>query len=207
MGKYLDESEIERWVTIDGVHVPIRRGQNEHDVETQIQKTKAATPKSVNKEKFKDHAEEYVAGGVEVDRAFSADELEYIKENSKSTDKVMYRVEDYRFTAQKLDEEEFDPDDFKFNGSFRSFSSRPGFISEALDEDSDDYAGIANPVVFKVIGTKNAFDMSPYTSEYNKVFSDQAENFLGGRYQMEDEQMMKLPNGKYVRCIVLRQHS
>ena len=115
---------------------------------------------------FDERAEEYIGGGIDVDEVFSKEDLDYIRNNLESTEETLYRVEDSRYTADLLDQDELDGDDFKFNGSFRSFTSNMNFIKEALDQDSDAYAGIRNPVIFEITGTKKAFDMSKYADAY-----------------------------------------
>lgn len=216
--------EVERWITVNRQHVPIMKGQSKEEavhaalkiqkrVDTdekkksqQIMRNKAeADKKNGNPPKdFKEHAEEYVGGGIDLDEAMNKDDLEYVQSHQTKTDKPLYRVEDARFTANKLDEDDLDIDDFKFKGSFRSFSSDMKFISSAIDENSDNYAGINDPVVFEITGSKNHFDMSPYTGEYNKHFGSQSESLVGGRFQVTGEDMKKIGD-RVVRIIKIRQ--
>ena len=180
--------------------------EEESKKQKQIASNKKQADKLNNKmpSKFEEHAEEYVAGGIDVDRAFSKEDLQYIKNNLTTTSKPLYRIEESEYTADKLDEDEFDVDDFKFNGSFRSFSDDFNFIKSTMDEDSDNYAGMEAPVVFEITGAKQHFDLEPYTKEYAKQFGSQGESFVGGRFKMIGEDMKKV-NGKFIRIIKISQ--
>lgn len=154
--------------------------------------------------KFKEHMMEYIGGGIDIDRIFNSEELRYIQDNMKKTNKPLYRVEESRFTADLLDEDELDADNFKFNGTYRSFTSDFNFISDALDEDSDSYAYMENPVVFEIMGSKQSFDVDPYADEYKKYFGSQSEHFVGGKFEIIGEDMKKL-NGSFIRIIKIKQ--
>lgn len=155
---------------------------------------------------FEDRAMEYVSGGIDIDSVFTKEDLRYIGAHLTETNKPLYRVEDARFTANKLDEDDLDTDDFKFNGSYRSFSSDLEFIKDALDENSDEYAGILHPVIFEITGDTKAFDMAEYAKEYTKQFGDQSELLVGGRFEVIDEDMKNI-NGEFIRIIKIRQKS
>lgn len=204
--------EIKRWITVNGNHIPIYEGESQADIQERINDMTGSHDKKddkqdnnkIDKDIFKEHAEEYVGGGVDVDKVFDKQELEFIKDNMKTTDKPLYRVEDSKYTADKLDIDDLDADDFKFKGSFRSFSSDMDFISSAMDENSDNYAGIENPVIFEITGSKKHFDMEPYTQEYSKQFGSQSESLVGGNFELVGEDMKKI-NGTFVRIIKIRQ--
>lgn len=73
-----------------------------------------------------------------------------------------------------------------------------------LDEKSDNWAGIENPVIFEITGKKDRFDMKELTKEYTLM--DQKESLAGGKnkYKVigEDIQMIK---GVFVRIIKIKQ--
>ena len=153
---------------------------------------------------FTEHAEEYVGGGVDIDNVFTKQELNYIKNNMKETNQTLYRVEESRFTADKIDTDKFDVDNFKFSGTFRSTSNDFNFIKSTLDEDSDNYANMSNPVIFEITGSKKVFNMEPYTGNYNKMFGSQGEHFIGGNFKQVGEDYKKI-NGKLIRIIKIKQ--
>ena len=92
---------------------------------------------------------------------------------------------------------------FRFNG-LRSFTEDKDVIREMLDENSDNWAGIENPVVFEITGKKDRFDMQEFTKGYTLM--DQKESLAGGKYKYkvvgEDIQRMK---GIFVRVIKIKQ--
>lgn len=175
--------------------------------ERQIAENKKQANKKNNKapDKFKDHAQEYIGGGVDIDKVFNKDDLEFIQNNLTRTDKPLYRVEEAEFTANLLDEDELDADNFKFNGSYRSFSDSMDFIKSALDEDSDNFADMENPVIFEITGVKKHFDMKPYEGEYAQHFGSQGESLVGGKFKLVGEDMKKI-GGMWVRVIKISQH-
>ena len=134
---------------------------------------------------------------------FTSKDLEYIYTNMDETRKTLYRVEDSEFTADRLDNDELDIDGFRFNG-LRSFTEDKDVIREMLDENSDNWAGIENPVVFEITGKKDRFDMQEFTKGYTLM--DQKESLAGGKYKYkvvgEDIQRMK---GIFVRVIKIKQ--
>lgn len=153
---------------------------------------------------FEDRAEAYVGGGYSgPEDIFTSKDLEYIYTNMDETRKTLYRVEDSEFTADRLDNDELDIDGFRFNG-LRSFTEDKDVIREMLDENSDNWAGIENPVVFEITGKKDRFDMQEFTKGYTLM--DQKESLAGGKYKYkvvgEDIQRMK---GIFVRVIKIKQ--
>lgn len=155
-------------------------------------------------EKFKDHAEEYIAGGIAVDRAFRKEDLDYIKNNLEETDKPLYRVEEGMYTAKQIADGKLDYDNFKFSGSYRSFSRDIDFIKGTIDEHSYDYADFEDPVVFEIVGKKRHFDMTPYDSAYAAYHGSQSESLVGGHFGVVDEDIMRI-NGKRIRLIKIEQ--
>ena len=180
------KKEPKKWITVNGRHVPVYDDKEE-------------TPK-----KFSDHAEEYVGGGVDVDKVFTKEDLDYIKSHQKETDKPLYRVEDMKYTADKLFSDDLDMDDFEFGGSFRSFSRDWNVMGRALDEDSDEYAGIQNPVIFEIVRKKKHFDMEPYTESYAEQFGSQSESLVGGRFQYISDGMKEV-NGQFYPVVKIKQ--
>lgn len=148
---------------------------------------------------FSDRAAEYVGGGIDVDRVFSPKDLAYIKSHLTETNKPLYRVEDAKFTADRLT-----GGDFEFSGSFRSFSRDWDVMRRVLDEDSDEYAAIPNPVIFEIVGNKKHFDMEPYTQAYANQFGSQSESLVNGKFEKIEETKRKV-SGQEVRVIRIRQ--
>ena len=166
------------------------------------QKANAPKETKFNAEKFKTDMEDYVSGGYELNTLLSKEEKRYIIDNMEQYSKPIFRVEDARHTADKLDNDEIDPDGFSFEGNMRSFSKKESVIKEMLNEMSDNYAGIEDPVIFEIIGNKMEFDMTPYTTGYTLM--NQEECLAGGVFEMVDEDMIKV-NGQFIRKIKLRQ--
>ena len=154
-----------------------------------------------DKEALSDKLELYVGGGYNLSTLLNDEQKDYIVDNSTDYNGSLYRVEDARFTANLLDDDEIDGDDFEFNGDFRSFSRKANVINDMLDEMSDDYAGIAKPVIFEIVGGANQFNMSPYTSNY---MTDQAESLVGGRFKTIGEDYRSI-NGEFIRIIKIQQ--
>ena len=218
----MKEREVKQWITVNGQHVPIFEGQSKADAvkvaiakqtnadadkkEKQIaankkeaEKLNSASSKSEPKG-FRNRAEEYVAGGVDIDKEFTKEDIEFIKKNSKEHDKPLYRVEDEKYKYKKfIDEGEIDG----LGGTFRSFTTDKSFIERSVDEDSDDWAGISKPVVYEVLGKKKSFDMDPYTQGYNKHVGSQHEHLLGGEFEPIKERI-EVIGGKKIRIVTLR---
>lgn len=153
---------------------------------------------------FEERAEAYVGGGYSgPEGVFTSKDIEYIYANMDETRKTLYRVEDSEFTADRLDNDELDIDSFRFNG-LRSFTEDKDVIKEMLDENSDNWAGIENPVIFEITGKKDRFDMKEFTEGYTLM--DQKESLAGGKYKYkvvgEDIQRIR---GMFVRVIKIKQ--
>ena len=154
-----------------------------------------------DQQSLKDTLELYVGGGYDLSTLLNNEQKNHIIDNSTDYNKPLYRVEDARFTADLLDNDDIDGDDFEFNGDFRSFSRKANVINGMLDESSDDYAGITNPVIFEITGNTRQFDMSPYTTNY---MTDQAESLVGGRFKTVGEDFRQI-NGEFIRVIKIQQ--
>lgn len=153
---------------------------------------------------FASKLEDYVSGGYNLDSLLSNAEKEYIAKNSTEYDRPMYRLEDARYTADLIDNDELDANDFKFNGSFRSFTRDGDVIKKMLDEGSDDYAGIYAPVVFETVGPTMQFNMDKYATEYAEALTDQKESLVGGKFSVIDEDIRKI-HGEFIRFIKIKQ--
>ena len=216
------QREVKQWITVNGQHIPIFEGQSKQQAidsalknqkkvndeedkkEKQIKANKKEADKLNNKNKepkgFSSRAAEYVGGGVDIDREFTKEDLKFISDNSKETDTPLYRVEDAKYNYNKfMKDGEIDG----LGGTFRSFTSDKSLFNRTLDEDSDEYAGISNPVIYEVLGKKKSFDMSPYTKEYDKQFGSQHEHLMGGDFEPIKEREEKIA-GKKVKIVTLR---
>lgn len=150
---------------------------------------------------FNDKLETYVSGGYNLDSLLNDADKNYIIEHSTQYSGPLYRVEDTRYTAKLLDDGKLKNNNFEFDGNLRSFSRKEAVIKEMLNENSDDYAGIYNPVIFKVLGGAKQYNMAPHTTHY---MTDQAESLVGGKFRKTGESYVKM-NGENVRMITIRQ--
>lgn len=151
---------------------------------------------------FKDRAMTYVGGGYSgPSDVLSKDDINYIEHNMKETTAPLYRVEDARFTANKLDMDILDIDDFAFTDGLRSFTRGKDVIAYMLDEMSDGFAGIENPVVFETIGRTRHFNMDKYAESY---FMDQKESLVSGKFQVVGDDYTTI-SGTFVRVIKIKQ--
>ena len=203
---YTKEETEGKWITVKGRHILLKDGESVEDALSRSDRSMGKENKNNKPSNFENKAVDYVGGGVSPSQHFNKEELKYIKENATKTSKPLYRVEDSKFTADKLDEDDLDIDDFEFTGSVRSTTSDKDFIKNALDENSDDYAGIKNPVIFEITGSKKSFDMKPYEKEYTKHFKSQSEHLVGGKFKVVGEDYKNI-HGKLIRIIKIEQHN
>lgn len=128
---------------------------------------------------FSDRLEEYVGGGYGLQDILTEEDKDFIRDNMETIKTPMFRVEDSRFTAAKLNDV---GQRFSFEGDLRSFTRDKKVTDSMLDENSDDYAFISDPVIFKTVGAAEQFDMSEYTKNYS--ISDQKESLAGGTWKL-----------------------
>lgn len=180
--------------------------EEESKKQKQIANNKKQADKLNNKmpSKFEEHAEEYVAGGIDVDRVFDKEDLKYIENHSTETGMRLFRVEESKYTLQDINSGKLDSNNFKFAGSYRSFSSDFNVMNRALDEDSDEWAGMRNPVIYQTMGHTKSFNMEPYTKEYAKQFGSQSEHLVGGNFKIIKKSKVKIA-GKMVPLIIISQ--
>ena len=179
--------------------ITFKKNLNDHSVHTAPQ---TAVSKAIKKEKFdiqqfKENAEYYVGGGYDIDDIFTKEQLSFISKNMKTTNQKLYRIESSRFTADELDMDILDMDDFKFSGTYRSFSRGDSVIRSYIEELDDD-DGL---VIFETVGPVKHFNMDDYAQAY---IEDQEESLVGGRFKVVGEDM-KYIAGKFVRIIKIMQ--
>lgn len=202
--QYYDEQS--KKVVIDGKSYDTWK-QESYAKWTKRHKKKVAADaehEAINLNVFANKLEDYVSGGYNLDSLLSDAEKEYIAKNSTEYNRPMYRLEDARYTADLIDNDKLDANDFKFNGSFRSFTRDGDVIKKMLDEGSDDYAGIYAPVVFETVGPTMQFNMDKYATEYAKALTDQKESLVGGKFSVIDEDIRKI-HGEFIRFIKIKQ--
>lgn len=147
--------------------------------------------------------EMYIAGGYQIDDIFDEDELNYIAEHSEEYDKPLYRVERPEFTADLLDSDVKDVDEFTFNGTFRSFTRGEEvvdrFLTEGIGFDPND------AVIFETVGSTYQFDVNEYAQEFIwGTGFDQKESFVGGTFRLVDDAMREI-DGHLVRVLKIEQ--
>lgn len=105
----------------------------------------------------------------------------YIKNHMITTNKTMYRVEDAKFTASKIDV----GSTFQFNDDFRSFTSSEQSMYDILNE-SESFNPKATHVVFKTTGENKTFSMNEYVGTTHE-FASQNEYILNGQFEVVDK--------------------
>ena len=95
----------------------------------------------------------------------------------EETEQKLYRVEDSKYTADKLEKGQI----FQFNGNYRGFSSRRSFVNESIEEEG---LGGNKPAVFVMLGKKNSLEVNKHYK--NKYFENQQEHIAGGKYKVLD---------------------
>lgn len=158
-----------------------------------------ATGDRVKPEGFEDRMGLYVGGGYGPTEILESDDVEFIKMNSQPIDKPMYRVEESRFTAADLADV---GQEFSFQGDIRSFTRSSKVTNSMLDENSDEYAYVEEPVVFKTVGTTMQFDVTPYAAAYKTA---QEESFVGGRFKVVSKSTYVTPQGEELPMIEIEQ--
>lgn len=147
--------------------------------------------------------ETYIAGGFQIDDVFDKDELNYMAENSQKYNQPLYRVEKTEYTADLLDSDIKDVDEFSFDGTFRSFTRGEDVVDRMLTE------GIAfNPedaVIFETVGSTYQYDVNEFAQEFIRLTGfDQKESFVGGTFRLVDEDVREV-NGYFVRVLKIEQ--
>ncbi len=105
----------------------------------------------------------------------------YIKNHMTTTNKTMYRVEDAKFTASKVDV----GSTFQFNDDLRSFTSSEQSMYDILNE-SESFDPNATHVVFKTTGENKSFSMNEYVGTTHQ-FASQNEHILNGQFEVVDK--------------------
>jgi len=152
----------------------------------------------IEPEGFASRMESFVGGGYSVGDILEKDDIEFIKNNMSETDQPLYRIEESRFTASSAEVGQ----ELQFNGELRSFTRNSKVTNSMLDENSDEYAYMEDPVVFKTVGATKQFDVSPYAGAYA---TSQEESFVGGKFEVVGKGTYTAPNGNEYPMITIRQ--
>ncbi len=107
--------------------------------------------------------------------------VDYIKNHMETTNETMYRVEDAKFTASKIDV----GSTFQFSDDLRSFTSSEQSMFDILNE-SESINPNATYVVFKTTGENKSFSMNEYVGMAHE-FASQNEHILNGKFEVLDK--------------------
>ena len=150
-----------------------------------------SSSKQMTSSEFANELEMYVGGGYgSPSEAMSKKALDYLENHMKTTDKILYRVEDSKYTADKLKKGQI----FQFNGNYRGFSSRRSFVNESIEEEG---LGGNKPAVFVMLGKKNSLEVNKHYR--NSYFGDQQEHIAGGKYKVVNTEVSDGKKYVYIR--------
>jgi SPP1 gp7 family putative phage head morphogenesis protein len=132
----------------------------------------------VDIDKLKQNLEAYVGGGfASVKQVVSPEEWEWIQQHLQEYKEPIYRVEDAQFTAANLEV----GSSFVFEDDLRSFTKSKAYVNQIMSSVEDEDIYMEQPVIFKTVGSTQAFEMAPYTQAY---MEDQSEVLAGGNFQV-----------------------
>lgn len=135
---------------------------------------------TISPSEFKEELINYTAGGYgSPTESMSGSAIGYMERHMSSTSSTLYRVEESRFTADKIEE----GSTFSFNNNYRGFSESKSFIDEAIDEYG---VGEDSPAVFVVQGFKKSFSVNKYYEE--GMFASQKEHITGGKFKVNKKE-------------------
>lgn len=148
--------------------------------------------------------EEYVGGGYQLEDILTDADKKWMHENERDFTQPLYRIENERFTARRIDkalEDEDEDFEVRFGKTYRSFTQGGvDTLSELLDQFEDAGYDLDDMVVFQTMGTTKAFDMAPYAQAYT---DDQKEVLVDDDFEYLGERWMTI-SGRRIRCILVR---
>lgn len=186
--KLTSESGLQK--RYDRAYVPGYRGSgvNTNKIIKNSKQTISLSEIQVKKQLSND-LEMYVSGGyssVKDSLRYPKEEMKYIRENYKLTDKPLYRVESSRFTYDK--KELMEGDIFRFDEDIRSFTRSSDYLEKMLNENlEEDF--IESPIIFQTVGKVNHFNMDSYAEGY---YENQHESLVGGEFIVLGEDMKQI---------------
>lgn len=174
----------------DRAYVPGYRGNGVNNNKiTKTPKQTISLSETQVKKQLSNDLELYVAGGygsVTNSLKYPVEEMRYIRENYKLTDKTLYRVESSKFTYDK--QELMEGDIFRFDEDIRSFTRSSDYLKKMLNENlEEDF--IENPIIFQTVGKVNHFNMDSYAEGY---YENQHESLVGGEFIVVGEDMKQI---------------
>ncbi len=151
---------------------------------------------------FADHMSEYIGGGYDLVEALEDSDVKYIEDNMESTSEPLYRVEESKFTSQRLTEP---GQEFSFTNDLRSFTRSEEVADSFMDENDDyNYAYHRDPVIFKTTGTTQHFSVEDYAKAYPV---DQQESIVGGKFKVVDISTHTTKDGQTIPMYTIEQVS
>lgn len=141
---------------------------------------KSVGSSAMTSSQFQEELVNYVAGGYgSPTEAMSKKAIDYMRNHMDNISSELYRVEESRFTADKVKEGQV----FSFTNNFRGFSASKSFINEAIDEYG---VGEDSPAIFVMQGKKKSFSVNKHYND--SMFSSQQEHIVGGKYKVSKKE-------------------
>lgn len=151
----------------------------------------------VDMNKLKNEIEMFVGGGYSsIKDALSKSSLDYIYDNMKIINKPMYRIEDARFTYDRIDE----GDIFSFQDDLRSFTRSENYSKKIIKEGIEE-GFFEQPVVFETVGPVEQFNIDKFAEAY---YENQYESFVGGKFEVVEIKYDQLINGIFCDVVKIR---
>ena len=142
----------------------------------------------------------FVGGGYgSIKDALSKSSLDYVYDNMKIINKPMYRIEDARFTYDRIDE----GDIFSFQDDLRSFTRSEKYSKKIIKEGIEE-GFFEQPVVFETVGPVEQFNIDKFAGAY---YENQYESFVGGKFEVVEIKYDQLINGVFCDVVKIRRKS
>lgn len=151
----------------------------------------------VDMNKLKNEIEMFVGGGYSsIKDALSKSSLDYIYDNMEIINKPMYRIEDARFTYDRIDE----GDIFSFQDDLRSFTRSENYSKKIIKEGIEE-GFFEQPVIFETVGPVEQFNIDKFAEAY---YENQYESFVGGKFEVVEIKYDQLINGVFCDVVKIR---
>ncbi len=151
----------------------------------------------VDMNKLKNEIEMFVGGGYSsIKDALSKSSLDYVYDNMEIINKPMYRIEDARFTYDKIDE----GDIFSFKDDLRSFTRSENYSKKIIKEGIEE-GFFEQPVVFETVGPVEQFNIDKFAEAY---YENQYESFVGGKFKVVEIKYDQQINGVFCDVVKIR---
>lgn len=151
----------------------------------------------VDMNKLKNEIEMFVGGGYgSIKDALSKSSLDYVYDNMEIINKPMYRIEDARFTYDRIDE----GDIFSFQDDLRSFTRSENYSKKIIKEGIEE-GFFEQPVVFETVGPVEQFNIDKFAEAY---YENQYESFVGGKFEVVEIKYDQWINGVFCDVVKIR---